>query len=99
MKSIFLLVGFIFLSVSFARAQEPVFLSPYKDGHAVAEADKDYSLRVPLNLLNIGMIKTTHENISSLDKQNETPIIPVKDEKIAPVQLNNSRNKKSSVKN
>lgn len=99
MKSVFLIAGFVFLSVAFAAAQEPVFLSPYKDGHPFPEKWKDYSKPVQINLLSGGAVKTTVSKTIVYDKSNETPLVPVREEKITPVQLSNSKDKKASGKN
>ena len=99
MRYIILITGLVLFSACFALAQKPVFLSPYKDGHPFPDSLKDYSQPVRINLLSGGIQKATEVKAITYESKEEVPVIPTGEEKIVPVQLNNSKNKKSSGKN
>lgn len=90
MKQTFLLLAFV-TAVAFSMAQEPVFQSPYKDGRPFPDSLKDYSLTVPINLLEGGTAKAKpvireQKNASDKGQQGE--------EKQQPAIFNNDKRKK-----
>lgn len=63
-----------------AYSQEPVFLSPYKDGRPVADSLKDYSPTVTINMLNGGGNKANpdlRKGTVATDKKEEPTVTPV----------------------
>lgn len=61
-------------------SQEPVFLSPYKDGRPVADSLKDFSPTVSVNLLQGGGAKANTElrkGTLATDKKEEPTVTPV----------------------
>lgn len=79
MKKLFFTKALIAIAAG-AFSQEPVFLSPYKDGRPVADSLKDYSPTVGINLLNNGGSKTNPDLRTGpvgSDKKEEKVVQPV----------------------
>lgn len=77
-KLITVLVGGMMTALAYS--QEPVFLSPYKDGRPVADSLKDYSPTVTINLLQGGGAKANPElrkGTVATDKKEEPTVTPV----------------------
>jgi hypothetical protein len=86
-KLIAILVGGMITAIAYS--QEPIFLSPYKDGRPVADSLKDYSLPVSINLLHNGGSKTNP------DLRTGTVGTDMKEEKVVqPVFLSSEKKKK-----
>ncbi len=85
MKSIFILIIGLMFGTN-AYSQQPVFLSPYKNGRPVPESAKDYSKLVPVNLLNGGANKQSVSPKANKDAERATET-----ENIKPVMQNSAK--------